>query len=367
MSARFWRYLQFDRMENKAGGGATTALEAEIIPAARSHPAAQLPTNMGVPIEALGGQIEGVDFPFFSRFSDANTPRPEIQALGRQRRYTAGLLSTYNLGMSTAIMAEPPDTTPIFIAETIFDPSEYAARKRRSSAAATYMANQGALPYPPAFIPASTYSTAVCRLLDEIQHHLLETPDGGATWGSGLWTASEVVAYLNQRLARFLVETGVIQSRTTVVGVANQEIYDLPTDWIETRRVAWAAGATTSELPRQDAFVADSWIPTWESITATRPSVYVEDPNISLQIRVARKPSQAGTLDLIGIRQHPTMTNDCSILSLPDEWCVYVKWGVMADMLSKEGEANDPERAALCEARFDEGVNLARLLMGGPA
>jgi hypothetical protein len=37
----------------------------------------------------------------------------------------------------------------------------------------------------------------------------------------------------------------------------------------------------------------------------------------------------------------------------------------MADMLSKEGEAQDPQRAEYCESRFSEGVELAKLFFAG--
>ncbi len=364
---KFWRYFQLDRMESPAGVGASTGFERQVVPV-KGQPFAQVPVTMGTPIANLAvSQVEGTDFPFYTRGTEAKGPWPEVAFQKRRKAFQAGLMGTYNLGMPVPMVAAPPETTPILpIGKYIEDAVRAGKRRQRENSWATYAANQGALPVFPAIIPATTYSTTVCRILEEIQYHLLETPNEGASWGSGLWTVTEVVSYLNQRLARFYMETGVMQVHTTISGTAGQEKYDLPENWIDTRRVAWSQGGVVQELPRADAFTVDNWIPTWETVSSGRPSCYVEDPNASLQLRVARVPDTNGTIDLIGVQQHPTMTNDCSLLYLPDEWCSYVKWGVMADMLSKEGEANDPERATLCEARYGEGVKLARLLLGGP-
>lgn len=48
-------------------------------------------------------------------------------------------------------------------------------------------------------------------------------------------------------------------------------------------------------------------------------------------------------------------------LGVPDDFAWVVKWGALADLLGKDGPAADQPRAAYCEQRWREGVELARL------
>jgi len=52
------------------------------------------------------------------------------------------------------------------------------------------------------------------------------------------------------------------------------------------------------------------------------------------------------------------------LLPIPANLAWAVKYGIMADMLGKEGEAQDTKRAKYCESRFGEGIELAKMWMG---
>ena len=45
-------------------------------------------------------------------------------------------------------------------------------------------------------------------------------------------------------------------------------------------------------------------------------------------------------------------------LLMPDDWAWVLKFGAMADILSKEQEGKDLERAAYCRKRYEEGLKL---------
>jgi hypothetical protein len=47
-------------------------------------------------------------------------------------------------------------------------------------------------------------------------------------------------------------------------------------------------------------------------------------------------------------------------MNIPDDFTWIVKWGALADLLSKDGPARDPQRAAYCEQRYQTGVAIAR-------
>lgn len=201
------------------------------------------------------------------------------------------------------------------------------------------------------------YSTLTCKLLNEIQRHVLEpTVDDGQTWT--LWTKDEVLGFLNLRIQRFLIETGLNRTEASIAATAGISEYDLPVDLMEIRRVEFDG----SVLNRIDQATADDGMPGWPSTTGV-PTDYIEEPRRSLSIQLVPPPISSGTVKVLYVRL-PDDSVDCLPLPLPNLFTWAIKWGVIADMLAKEGEANDPVRSEAAEGRFQEGVQLALLLLG---
>lgn len=309
---------------------------------------------------------EGVDFPLQPHRWDNQDVIYEVIFAAAQLRdgHIAGD-PAFNVGPAYAIVYSPPPVPDPYPEIYPFPFAGVATRRRFEAWLTGYATQEARSSYLPA-LPATTYRVPVCEVLDEIQYHLLEVPDFGGSFGSGLWTITEVVNYINLRTYRFLLESGLLQRRTTLAAIAGTPEVDLPTDLIDIKRVAWITQAgAIGELPREDLEQVDAWIPDWETTGASAaPSVYAQAPEPSLQIRLVPVTTQDGTVDLTYVARPPAMTNNCDIFPLPDEWVPYVKYGVLADMWSKEGEANDPERAAYAEQRYGEGVALARLFLG---
>jgi hypothetical protein len=66
-------------------------------------------------------------------------------------------------------------------------------------------------------------------------------------------------------------------------------------------------------------------------------------------------------LDLITVDQGAALTAGVpTILGVPDDWAWVVKFGALADVLSLDGLAADPARAAYAKARWEQGVQQAR-------
>lgn len=320
---------------------------------------------------------EGVDYPFFTRFLEGS-PYPKNNYWQKiQAGFGAALNSAYNLSWWNTLQVANGGGGWNDIIQTGNQSSSsvyaYGAfQKRRNAAyAATHTALPDGLGAWIFAIPAAEYSVQVCQLLDEIQYHLMENPNGGISFDSGLWSAAEVLVYLNNRISRFLMETGCMQFRVQQL-VTDTEFQNLPEDLIDLRRVAWDDGfAGISGLARGDSLQADLANATpWETPGVGVPAFYVQIPEESLEIRLVPNPGvnapgdPPDLLDIIYVKDFPAVTNDCSIMPIPDEWCPFVKWGVIADMLAKEGEGNDPKRAQYAEQRYQDGVQLARLYIG---
>jgi hypothetical protein len=204
-------------------------------------------------------------------------------------------------------------------------------------------------------------------VLEEIQYHLLEAPDLGVSWTDNLWTTAEVVGYANQRQQRFLKATSVLlgRARITNSGTISQT---LPSDWAFTQRLVWVDDdGTWTELPRVDHRELDLSLSTWPTGTATKPQVYADTDTSTLTIHVAPIPTNGGYFQITYVPIAPALdgTGGGSIFMVPEEFTPAIKYGIMADMLGKNGRAHDPERAAYCESRFQEGIAAATAMVGG--
>lgn len=206
-------------------------------------------------------------------------------------------------------------------------------------------------------------------ILREIQFHLVEDVDGGITWSSGLWTVNEVISYLNQRQYTMLKETGILMKRSDLLPINPGDIRrSVPPDLIATQRVVWKSNDATpvyTEIPRSDLFEADHGFPSWQGTPGIRPKGYTDGDQATLLIGIYPVTSLAGNLQLLYVFLSAVLSNSGISVTVPDEFVPGLKYGVMADMLSKDGRGKDPQRAEYCEARYKETIEAGKLILRG--
>lgn len=206
------------------------------------------------------------------------------------------------------------------------------------------------------------------QVLNEIQGHLLETQNSGASWSSGHWTASEVITYLNQKQYDFLKRTSLLLSRNTLATTPQEIRQPLPADCILIHRVVWkSALGVYSEVPRGDGFEADHAQGDWPYNTATDniPHLYTDGEIPTLQIQVMPPVNDAGVLQILYVALSTTLSNSGVAFSVPDEFVPTIKWGVVAEMLGKVGRGQDPNRAAWANTQYELGIEAAKLMISG--
>lgn len=201
------------------------------------------------------------------------------------------------------------------------------------------------------------------QVLNEIQYTVIEPPDSGATWPSGMWTAAETVRYLNQRQDRFIFETHPYVTAANIAVTAGDNLYDLPAGFVKTVRVIWTpTSGTAVELTRGDDWEADHGIPTWTTVEDV-PKIYIIEP--TLEIKLAPIPDSNGTLRIYYIKTGTTFTGGGISATLQDEMIPSLKYGALADMFGKVGRAHDPIRAKYCADRFQLGIDVTNILLKG--
>jgi hypothetical protein len=211
-------------------------------------------------------------------------------------------------------------------------------------------------------------STTDQQIAQTLQYALLEPPDGGQNWPSGLWDRDEVFNILNQRQNRLLNETFILVGIANITGiVAGTHRVALPTDSMRLVSVVWrGVDGTVKELARSDSFEADHAIPTWELTTTTAPLVYMEEEAPLGQLQIGPAPAVNGLLEILYIPLGTSLNaGNGEILVFPDEFAHGVKYGALADLLNKDGRGQDLGRAAYCQQRYELAKDAAHIILEG--
>lgn len=200
--------------------------------------------------------------------------------------------------------------------------------------------------------------------LTEVQGKLLED----ATFTSGLWTLAEAYAYFNERQNRFNRDTKLMLAHADIPVTAGTVDVTLPPDWIATQRAVWKDTATGvfTPLDRSSRFAALMGMPT--NSLPLKPLLIDDQSGGTLTAELFPVPVADGMLRLLYASVLEPLNFDPvtpDVFDVPDDFLPYVMYGVLADMLSKDGRGRDLFRANYCESRYQEGVAIAAILLGG--
>jgi hypothetical protein len=212
------------------------------------------------------------------------------------------------------------------------------------------------------------------QIINEIQYHLLETPNDGASYGSALYTAAEVQARLMYRYYEFAKQTGYLVKRSTSISTtANQPYVDVPSDSIDIIRIAYPnSSGTITVIPCGSTMEAQTYVAdlVGSNSAVDVPYLYTKDVGISAdisRITLWPRPNASRTVDIIYIAKPTALasTPDGTALDIPKDFCPFLKYGALSDLFNKSGETYDPQRAALTEEFYNLGIQVARAYVSG--
>lgn len=208
------------------------------------------------------------------------------------------------------------------------------------------------------------YNVTNQDLLYEIEYHLLEPPTAAWT-GTEQFTSNDILKAVQRRRNQFLMETGVRNDYREYIFVAVPFLgrYELEDDVIDVRRLGineGYEGAPTSHLWRTDEMAATTYDQAW--VTAATPLTYSVTAVPPLTVQLIPPPTAIYSLYTVVVRTGADISSPMVAvpIGIPDDLTWAVKWGALADLLSKDGPAKDPERSNLCEKRYQEGVEIAK-------
>lgn len=203
--------------------------------------------------------------------------------------------------------------------------------------------------------------------LTQIQYALIETPDGGATVSSGLWTTTELINAINTAQQWVTTIASPVFARTSVVTIPNQSRYELPQDWLITKRVSWTRpDGTITQLVRDTSWSADAMHADWSyNLSTAAPLVYTDFDPPFVQIQVMPASQDAGILSLLYVQLPALLSNSGINWTIPDIAVPMAKWRAIAVLLAKDGRGQDLPRAQMAQALADQGMAALQLLLKG--
>ncbi len=201
-------------------------------------------------------------------------------------------------------------------------------------------------------------------LVKIIQAHLLEPVTGNSWTGTEMFTLDDLTKAIERRRDQFIVESGCVVTRSTQATAAPPvDRVGFSESIMDVRRVAWIdAGGVYKQLWRDDEFNMSSFSVGWNLAPAV-PRVFSVAAAPILSLQLSPPAAAGGSLELLTVNSPALLDPTVGVfLNIPDDFAWVVKWGALADLLGKNGQAYDPKRAQYAEQRYQQGVEMARTM-----
>jgi len=233
------------------------------------------------------------------------------------------------------------------------------------------------------------YHVTDIEVANNVLAALLEPPLAVGWSGTGQFTVNQLRSALQNRLNRFIGETGCSVRQQLVSGPPPPvQLVSLPDAVLDVRRAAWAIPSTgltwdqatgrwedanftwdgnalftAYPLGRLDEWAEQAYAPAGVQ-NPSQPLSYSVFGTGPLQLRLVPPPLNSGGLDCLLVLSGPQVNlNPASPVTIPisDDLTPALKWGVLADLLSSDGPSRDHARAQYCEQRYREFVQIAHI------
>jgi len=210
------------------------------------------------------------------------------------------------------------------------------------------------------------YTQTDSDLISVMLYHLLEPQLNGSGQyvGTDMFTLADFTAAMQRRRDQFLLETGMITGRS-VINLPGPPVnrVSLVDTIIDVRRVAFVSpSGFYTTLWKTDEWRASAFKALWEASPQNPPSNYSTAGVPPITLKIIPPPSGSGAAEIITVSIGAPLNPSAGVLlGIPDDFVWVLKFGAMADLLNREGQSKDVQRAQYCQSRWEEGVEIARV------
>jgi hypothetical protein len=210
------------------------------------------------------------------------------------------------------------------------------------------------------------YTLADTDLYQLILYHIIEPQLVAGIWqGTAQFTVNDLTQSYERRqneLIQFAAAN--ISQLAPITLVPGTRTIIIPDTVLDVRRARYVP-VVTPPLPqvlwRGDAMAFSSFAPAYRQ-TPRNPTMYDLSDRPPLSLDVDYAPTAVGSMDLlVSSSCAPANLPVSTPLVIPNDWAWVLKFGMLADLLNKQSEAQDTARAEYCLTRYAEGLQLMQI------
>jgi len=200
-------------------------------------------------------------------------------------------------------------------------------------------------------------------IFTSMEYMLLEPPTGGMWTGSSQFSISALQYSLQKRLQETIQASACnvqqLPIQNSVPGTRRNNVTD---DVLELRRIRYIPQRAPVDygppitLTREDTFAWSAYEPDWlQTFGPPQSWAVAAEPPLAFDTDFA--PNTPGQYDILALISAPTIAPPTgSLLGVPNDWSPIPMYGALSDVLSREPEATDRQRAAYCLERYNVGL-----------
>ena len=194
-----------------------------------------------------------------------------------------------------------------------------------------------------------------------IEYMLMEPPTGGTWTGTTLFAFDDLSQALQHRRDEMLETSNCNQSLLAGIALTpNTRRTTLPDTTIDVARARYIpTSGSPNTLYRDDTVALEFYqAPLYQQNSGTPTTFSLSsEPPLSWDVNIP--PAQAGTYEAVVLESGAAFNPPAvTLIGIPDDFVWALEWGALADLLGRESEATDHQRAAFCLRRYQDGMNL---------
>lgn len=201
-------------------------------------------------------------------------------------------------------------------------------------------------------------------LYTAMQYHLLEPPSGSVWTGTSQFNLADLSGALQRRRDEMIQVSGCnVKQLPPLPSTPNVRRTVFTDSTLEPRRTRFLPDSTYGSavtLSREDTLAFDAFEPNHLQ-TPQFPQAWSVITGFPLSMDVDTAPNVPGKYDVIGLQAGASFTPPVTTLvGVPDDWGWLAKWGALSDLLGRESEATDRQRADYCTKRYQDGLKIMK-------
>lgn len=211
------------------------------------------------------------------------------------------------------------------------------------------------------------YTLTDTNLYSIIIYHLIEPQMVANAWvGTTQFNRDDLTQAYERRQNEILTITSAhVTNPASIVLPVNTRSIVLADTILDVRRARYVPVVQPPKpltLWRGDPTSFAAFSPAYRQ-TPQNPRNYALSDTPPLELDVDFPPAAPGSLDLLTTIActPPNLPANPVTLNIPNDWSWVLKWGMLMDLMNKQGEAQDTARAQYATTRYGEGLELMQM------